>query len=130
MLRQLGVNNTAIGSQEFIIRLNNLIQPLAFGYFEHRSQTVGHRFIRSENPEVAVRLITQHNLFQIFPENSHILCYNFTWNRVIQCIVSKVRQVQVFDQVAGVGHRIHAHTSVAGRKDFGKLCIQTAILIE
>ncbi|MNL60824.1 hypothetical protein D3C87_1846690 [compost metagenome] len=112
------------------MRFLDFIHPLAFGHFKHRTQAVRHRFIRSENSEVAVLFVERYNLFQVFAQYRHILCNDLPRNGVIECIVAEIGFVQVFNQVAGVRYRIHSHTSVASRQDFSKLCIQTAILVK
>ncbi|MNI45921.1 hypothetical protein D3C73_1003620 [compost metagenome] len=112
------------------MRFLDFIHPLAFGYFKHRTQAVRHRFIRSKNSEVAVLFIERYNLFQVFAQYRHILGNDLPGNGVIERIVAEIWLMQVFNQVAGISHRVHSHTSVASRQDFGKLCIQTAILIE
>src|ERR1700735_3996787 len=120
MLAEHGVQNAALRREKFIVAHFARV-PLTIGDFEDIAKEVRKRLVRTEDAEVALVLVEARHVAQEFAQHHRVLRTHGAWRRNGDCMVTKVRHLQIAKKNPTVGVWVGAHATRAFRCELDEL---------
>jgi hypothetical protein len=128
MLRQ-HLHDAAVGA-EVSVGVFECGEPGLAGHLVHRIEPVGRRFVRAEQPEIALCRVQAHDLAQQAAEHARRFGFDRARRWHADRVIAKARHRQGLQQRAAVRMRIGAHAALPCRRERGVLVAKAALVIE
>ena len=129
VLAEHGVDDAARGGEELVVRFSGGI-PLPVRDLEHRAEQVRQRLVGTEDPEIALHLVSLRDVAEEPAQNARVLGVDGARRRDVDGMLAEVGHAQIAQQRAAVGVRIGAHPPVALRGQPGQLREQAPGVVE
>ena len=110
------------------IRRASVLFPLPRGHLQGVVQFVRDEFVGCEDAEVL--RILHNDVTQPSAQRLRRAVLHRSRSGHIDGVVAERRQVEVFEQIAAIGMRIHSHAEVACRTESGDLREQPSVAVE